>query len=303
VSPTPSAPRRGGAHAPGQAPGLEAAAVADGTPADPAGARPAGRLRRWAPVTVLMTAVILATAGCQSTTFTRLGLPVPVTRQGEVVVTLWRGSWIAAFGVGAVVWGMILWAVIFHRKRSDRPPRQVRYNLPIEIMYTVVPFIMVGVFFFFTARDEDFINKLPPRPDVTVNVTGYQWSWQFQYPGFKVPGSPTGVVTEQGAPWPGRLPTLVIPENRTVRFNLVSLDVVHSFWIVPFEFKRDVVPGHPNHFQVTPIKTGSFIGRCTELCGVFHSRMLFTVKIVTPAQFQQWISAQQQLQQKSAGGA
>ena len=277
--------------------------MADGTPAGPAGARPAGRLRRWAPVTVLMTAVIVATAGCQSTTFTRLGLPVPVTKQGEVVVTLWRGSWIAAFGVGAVVWGMILWAVIFHRKRSDRPPRQVRYNLPIEIMYTVVPFIMVGVFFFFTARDENFINKLPPRPDVTVNVTGYQWSWQFQYPGFRVPRSPTGVVTEQGAPWPGRLPTLVIPENRTVRFNLVSLDVVHSFWIVPFEFKRDVIPGHPNHFEVTPIRTGSFTGHCTELCGVYHSRMLFTVKIVTPAQFQQWISAQQQLQQKSAGGA
>ena len=277
--------------------------MADGGPARPAGARPAGRLRRWAPVTVLMTAVILGTAGCQSTTFTRLGLPVPVTKQGEVVVTLWRGSWIAAFGVGAVVWGMILWAVIFHRKRSDRPPRQVRYNLPIEIMYTVVPFIMVGVFFFFTARDENFINKMPSRPDVTVTVTGYQWSWQFQYPGFKVPGSTAGVVTEQGAPWPGRLPTLVIPENRTVRFNLVSLDVVHSFWIVPFEFKRDVVPGHPNHFEVTPIRTGTFIGRCTELCGVYHSRMLFTVKIVTPAQFQRWISAQQQLQQKSAGSA
>jgi cytochrome c oxidase subunit 2 len=277
--------------------------VADGGPARPAGARPAGRLRRWAPVTVLMTAVILGTAGCQSTTFTRLGLPVPVTKQGEVVVTLWRGSWIAAFGVGAVVWGMILWAVIFHRKRSDRPPRQVRYNLPIEIMYTVVPFIMVGVFFFFTARDENFINAMPSRPDVTVTVTGYQWSWQFQYPGFKVPGSTAGVVTEQGAPWPGRMPTLVIPENRTVRFNLVSLDVVHSFWIVPFEFKRDVVPGHPNHFAVTPIRTGTFTGRCTELCGVYHSRMLFTVKIVTPAQFQRWISAQQQLQQKSAGSA
>jgi cytochrome c oxidase subunit 2 len=277
--------------------------VADGGPARPAGARPAGRLRRWAPVTVLMTAVILGTAGCQSTTFSRLGLPVPVTKQGEVVVTLWRGSWIAAFGVGAVVWGMILWAVIFHRKRSDRPPRQVRYNLPIEIMYTVVPFIMVGVFFFFTARDENFINAMPSRPDVTVTVTGYQWSWQFQYPGFKVPGSTAGVVTEQGAPWPGRMPTLVIPENRTVRFNLVSLDVVHSFWIVPFEFKRDVVPGHPNHFAVTPIRTGTFTGRCTELCGVYHSRMLFTVKIVTPAQFQRWISAQQQLQQKSAGSA
>ena len=251
---------------------------------------------------VLLGAVVLGTAGCQSTTFTRLGLPVPVTKQGEVVVTLWRGSWIAAFAVGAVVWGMILWAVIFHRKKSDRPPRQVRYNLPIEIMYTVVPFIMVGVFFFFTARDENYINKLPPHPDVTVNVTGWQWSWQFQYPQYSTPGSGTGMVTEQGQPWPGRLPLLVIPENETVRFNLVSIDVVHSFWIVPFEFKRDVIPGHPNHFEVTPIKTGTFIGRCTELCGVYHSRMLFRVKIVTPAQFRTWISAQQHAQ-SSAGGA
>ena len=125
--------------------------------------QPAG-YAAWVLRSVLLGAVVLGTAGCQSTTFTRLGLPVPVTRQGEVVVTLWRGSWIAAFAVGAVVWGMILWAVIFHRKRSDRPPRQVRYNLPIEIMYTVVPFIMVGVFFFFTARDENYINKLPPQP-------------------------------------------------------------------------------------------------------------------------------------------
>jgi cytochrome c oxidase subunit 2 len=252
---------------------------------------------------VLLAAVLMATAGCQSTTFTRLGLPVPVTRQGEVVVTLWRGSWIAALCVGAVVWGAILWAVIFHRKRTDAVPRQVRYNLPIEIMYTVIPFIMVGVFFFFTARDENYIDKLPPHPDVTVTVYGYQWSWEFQYPGYKVPGSASGVVSETGVPWPGRLPTLEIPTNRTVRFNLVSLDVVHSFWIVPFEFKRDVIPGHPNHFEVTPIKTGTFIGRCTELCGVYHSRMLFKVRIVSPAQFQTWISAQQHSQQKSAGGA
>ena len=71
-----------------------------------------------------------------------------------------------------------------------------------------------------------------------------------------------------------------------MRFNLTSTDVIHSFWIVPFEFKRDVIPDHPNHFEVTPTKTGTFIGRCTELCGLYHSRMLFRVKIVTPAQFQ-----------------
>jgi cytochrome c oxidase subunit 2 len=186
-------------------------------------------------------------------------------------------------------------------------PHQVRYNLPIEMLYTVVPFIMVGILFFFTARDENFIDKLSAHPDLQVTVIGSQWSWQFQYPGYKVPGSAPGDVTMNGEQWSpqtgnSQLPVLVIPDNETVRFNLVSTDVIHSFWIVPFEFKRDVIPGHPNHFEVTPTRTGNWIGRCTELCGLYHSRMLFKVRIVTPAQFSVWIHAQQAAQQK-AGGA
>ena len=152
-----------------------------------------------------------------------------------------------------MVWGGILWAVIFHRKRGDQLPQQVRYNLPIEILYTVLPFIMVGVIFYFTARDENYITKLP-HPAVVVDVTGFQWSWQFQYPHYHVtpPGGPTSVVTENGAMWnPGaatqNLPQLVIPENEPVQFNLTSIDVIHAFWVVPFEFKRDVIPGSPNN--------------------------------------------------------
>jgi cytochrome c oxidase subunit 2 len=264
------------------------------------------------PLAAVLAVLLPAMAGCASSEFTRLAMPVPVTKQGQVTLTLWQGSWVAAFAVGLVVWGLILWAIIFHRKSrgrpADGPPAQVRYNLPIEMLYTVVPFIMVGVLFFFTARDENYIDKLSPRPDVIVNVTGFQWSWQFQYPQYQVPGSVTRDVTMNGEPWqPGQgtqgLPELVIPTNETVRFNLTSTDVIHSFWIVPFEFKRDVIPGHPNHFEVTPVKTGMFIGRCTELCGLYHSRMLFIVKIVTPSQFRLWISGQQTAQQKAAGSA
>ena len=265
-----------------------------------------GRLARRA---ALLALLAVGTTGCTSNAFTRLGWPEPVTRQGQVALTLWQGSWVAAWLVGAVVWGLIVWAIIFHRKkRATAPaPHQVRYNLPIEMLYTVVPFIMVGVLFFFTARDENYIDRLSAHPNVTVNVIGYQWSWQFQYPGYKVPGSATGFVTMNGVSWSpetgnSQLPVLVIPKDRTVRFNLVSTDVIHSFWIVPFEFKRDLIPGHPNHFEVYPTKTWSGIGHCTELCGLYHSRMLFKVRIVTPAQFSLWIHAQQAAQQK-AGGA
>jgi cytochrome c oxidase subunit 2 len=258
-------------------------------------------LRRVVPLAAMLAAVVAGTAGCASNAFTRMGFPVPVTKQGEVALTLWQGSWAAAWAVGAVVWGLILWAIIFHRKRTDRPPYQVRYNLPIEMLYTVVPFIMIGVLFYFTARDENYINKLSASPDVVVNVVGYQWSWQFQFPQYQVPGSVTRYVTVNGLPWtpgstPRQLPQLVIPTNETVRFNLTSRDVIHAFWIVPFEFKRDVMPGHPNHFEVTPTRTGTFIGRCTELCGLYHSRMLFQVRIVTPVQFRQWIAAQKAAQ-------
>ncbi len=133
---------------------------------------PARSGRRLTLLAAVLGLVLLATTGCQYNAFTRLGMPKPVTAQGKVTLTLWQGSWIAAWAVGIVVWGLIIWAVIFYRKRSDRVPYQVRYNLPIELLYTVVPFIMVGVLFFFTARDENFIDKTSAHPDLIVNVTG-----------------------------------------------------------------------------------------------------------------------------------
>ncbi len=266
------------------------------------------RPRRKLPLAVLLVGLAMVTTGCTSNAFTRMGLPVPDTKQGAVVLTMWQGSWIAAWAVGIVVWGGILWAIAFHRKRGGPLPQQVRYNLPIEILYTVLPFIMVGVLFYFTARDENYIDKVPKHSQVVVNVIGSQWTWEFQYKDFKVPGpnGSTSLVTETGAMWNPdasvqHLPLLEIPEHETVKFNLTSVDVIHAFWVVPFEFKRDVVPGFANHFAITATKTGQFIGRCTELCGVFHSRMLFRIKIVTPAQFQTWIHAQQALQSSSGG--
>jgi cytochrome c oxidase subunit 2 len=159
---------------------------------------------------------------------------------------------------------------------------------------------MVAVLFYFTARDENYVDATSSHPDVVVNVTGFQWSWSFAYPQYKVPGSSAGDVTLIGQPYPGPLPTLVIPEHETVKFTLNSTDVVHSFWVPVFLFKRDVIPDHTNYFQVTATKTGTFIGRCTELCGVYHSLMLFKVQVVTPQQFRTIMAAKQAQQQ--AGG-
>jgi cytochrome c oxidase subunit 2 len=247
-----------------------------------------------------LAVMLLALTGCANDTFTRFGFPDPVTQQGKVVISLWQGSWIAGLLVGAVVWGLILWAVIFHRKRGDKLPPQVRYNMPIEILYTVIPFVLIAVLFYYTAKDENTIDALPAHPAVTVNVVGFQWSWEFNYP--------SSGVTEDGEMWQPNLPAsqqhlpvLEIPEGETVQFNLTSPDVIHAFWVPEFLFKRDVIPGHPNHFSIKATQTGTFIGHCSELCGVYHSRMLFTLKIVTPSQYQTWIAQQKALQSTSAG--
>ena len=105
------------------------------------------------------------------------------TNQTGRIISLWNGSWIAAWLVGALVWGLILWCVVAYRRRRNDVgfPTQIRYNLPLEILYTVVPLMMIAVLFFFTARDEAAIADVSAKPDVTINVVGKQWAWDFNY--------------------------------------------------------------------------------------------------------------------------
>ncbi|HEU5035185.1 MAG TPA: cytochrome c oxidase subunit II [Mycobacteriales bacterium] len=213
--------------------------------------------------------------------WTRGGWPSPVTEQGQKVLGVWRGSLITAMCVGAFVIGLILWsAVFFRRKGVGYMPRQVRYNLPIEVLYTVVPVIMVAILFYFTALRENDEDKFSAHPDLRIQVVGFQWAWQFNYlnDGLSITGRP------------GDYPQLVIPVGEKIRFYETSPDVIHSFWVIPFLFKRDVVPGHPNSFEVTVTKQGTFDGKCTEYCGVDHDRMLFTVKAVSKSAYQAWLA-------------
>ena len=228
-------------------------------------------------MTAALVLVVLGLTGCANNQFTRIGFPNPITEQGKTVITIWQGSWIAGMAVGILVWGMILWAVIFHRKRSDRLPPQARYNMPIEIMYTAVPFVLIAILFYYTAKDENYLDAVSAKPDVQVNVLGFQWSWQFNYPQYHVTN--TGNMYGEGP-----LPVLEIPTGETVQFNLTS---------------QDVIPGHPNHFTITATKTGTYTGHCSELCGLYHAKMLFTLKVVTPQQFQAYMAAQRAAQNSS----
>jgi len=228
---------------------------------------------------------LLLTTGCSARdayekTF-NLGFPEPITDQAERIQNLWVGSVAAATVVGIFVWGLIFYAVLRFRKNSDELPRQVRYNLPIEVLYTVVPFVIIAVLFFYTAVDENYVNKVEKDPDVVINIVGFQWNWQFNYSdaGVRVTGSP-----QQPA-------QMVLPINRRIRFIETSPDVIHSWFVPSFLFKRDVVPGRANSFEVTIRKTGTFIGRCAEFCGEKHDRMNFSVRTVEPAEYDAYIAA------------
>lgn len=229
---------------------------------------------------------ILALAGCSSETtgeWKRLAMPDPVTVQGESTLDLWRGAWIAALVTGVIVWGLIAWVVVRYRRRSDDEiPVQTRYNLPLEIFYTIAPVMMVIVFFAHTVRVQNIVLDEDPEPDQIVQVVGQQWSWTFNYP------LPDGrFAYEIGTA--SYIPTLVLPVDEVTRFQLTSPDVIHDFGVPGFLIKMDVIPGRTNSFQVTPKRTGTFAGKCYELCGVYHSRMLFNVKIVSPADYDAYL--------------
>ncbi|MDP9398113.1 MAG: cytochrome c oxidase subunit II [Actinomycetota bacterium] len=235
----------------------------------------------------------LVLAGCSQEAqdqWKNLSLPEGVTQESHLVEQLWRGSWITALVVGVVVWGLIaLCCILFRRRRHERGfPPQVRYNVPIEVLYTALPFIIITVLFFFTARDETKLLQLSSQPPVhQVNVVGFRWGWDFNYK--PVPGSPVPAagVYEHGIP--AEPSTLVLPRGEKVRFILEARDVIHSFWVPAFLFKLDVIPGRENVFEVTPEKLGTYAGKCAELCGLDHARMLFNVQVVEPAEYRAYL--------------
>jgi cytochrome c oxidase subunit 2 len=189
-----------------------------------------------------------------------------------------------------VVWALIGYACVkFRRRKDDEVPVQTRYNLPIEILYTVAPVIMVLVFFYFTVvtqnetlAEASETSGSADRADHTVTVVGQQWSWTFNYDKDEALDGRTTVY--EGGTTADR-PTLYLPVNKSVEIRLNSPDVIHSFWVPAFLFKMDVIPGRDNTFSFTPTREGTFIGRCAELCGVYHSRMLFDVAVVSEADY------------------
>ena len=151
------------------------------------------------------------------------------------------------------------------------------HNTPLEIAWTVAPLLLVVGLFAYTYHIEAGVEALAADPPVAVTVNGFRWGWTFAYA-----GGPTISGTSQHPP------EMVLPAGQTAAIAVTSSDVIHSFWIPDMLFKRDAVPGRVSTFDLTPTKPGTYLGRCGEFCGLNHALMTFTVRVVSPDEYERW---------------
>ncbi|HWK77989.1 cytochrome c oxidase subunit II [Microbacterium sp.] len=264
---------------------------------------PSKRRLRWVAVPVGIAAAV-ALAGCSPTELHGF-LPgfvedgTAATNQTDRVASLWVNSWIVLLAVGVITWGLMGWAAIAYRRRKGQTglPVQMRYNMPIEIFYTVIPLILVMGMFFFTARDQAEIEtQWGDDADVEITAIGKQWAFDFMYAGEDDDLSDAvwtmGIQAQpdaQGNVDKEELPTLVLPVDQKVHISLQSRDVIHSFWIIDFLYKKDMYIGKDNSWSFIPTRVGEYDGKCAELCGEYHSMMLFNVKVVEQDEYDAYL--------------
>ena len=254
---------------------------------------------------VSLTTLLVACSGAKLPTGNEPGsepapgiTPVaPVSTSGEATLNLYVITFVIAIIVFFLVEGLLLFISFRFRRRKgdDELPKQTHGNNLLEILWTIVPALTVTALFVgvvVTLNQEEAISA---NPALTIDVTGFQWQWTFAYPdqGLKFTG--TG---RDG-------PVMALPVNETVHIRLHAADVIHSFYVPQFLYKKDVVPGRTNEFDVVVQQVGTFAGQCAEFCGIGHADMHFTVQAMSPPDFQTWVAQQQALESAapSPGGS
>ena len=261
--------------------------------------RTVSRRRRTLTLSALGGAALLALTGCSAELnqqvrngFMPVGDSAP-TDNAQAILDLWVGSWIAAMAVGLVTWGLMLWCMIAYRRRKNEVgyPRQVAYHLPLEIFYTFVPIALVVTLFVFSERVLADITPRHDNPDTTIQVIGKQWAWDFNYTDDDVyySGTQAHLNTDGSEGVEDTLPTLYLPADSDIELEITSRDVIHSFWVPAFLEKMDMIPNQTNYLSFTTGDEGTFQGKCAELCGTYHSRMLFNVKVVSQDEYQDYL--------------
>jgi cytochrome c oxidase subunit II len=220
---------------------------------------------------LVLAALPLLTAGCA---------PAGVTTEGRAAHDAYNVFLIAAVVVFGVVAIWLLWSVVAYRRRDDELPKQTHGNAKLELLWTGIPLALVLFLFVVTVRAQHIVLSDPPSR-VTIDVTAFQWSWQFDYEGSDM----------QVVGGPGHVPEMVVPVGVPIHLKLRSSDVVHSFYVPRALFKRQAIPGITNEFDMNFQRVGIYHGQCAQFCGLAHDQMLFRVKVVSQDQFDRFLTS------------
>ena len=245
-------------------------------------------LRAFVPLLLLLTAILAV--GC--TQWADPNLPqttvFPKSDLNHGIVDLYVLIFWMAVVVFVGVEGFLLYAIVRFRRRSDNQmPTQTHGNTTLEIMWTILPAIVLLVIAVPTIPTIFAYDTIPTNPGQRVQVIGHQWWWEFRYPDL-------GVSTAN---------EFHLPINQTAVFDLHSADVIHSFWIPQMGGKRDVVPARTNQLWFTPQETGDYPGQCVEFCGTQHANMRMRLIVDTPEAFQAWVQQQKATAAQASGAA
>lgn len=183
--------------------------------------------------------------------------------------------------VAALVFGLVLFALVRYRRRGDDYPRTKDKHTVGESIYALVLTAIAVTLVTLTFRTEHKTDAVAASGGLRVDIVAFQWQWRFGYPDY---GKTVLGTTEH-------VPTLVLPVGTVVRFDGVSRDVIHSFWVPAAKFKRDEFPKQHTKFDLSFDRVGTYIGRCAEFCGLRHTNMSFFVRVVPRDAFQRWVNS------------
>lgn len=199
-------------------------------------------------------------------------------------------------GITLLVLGLLIWVMVRYNKRANPVPAKFSHNTVVEVIWTLVPVLILVFISIFSFKLLFAYNDMP-KPDLTVKATGYQWYWGYEYPDQKISEYISNILPEDEAKAkdvPYRLAAtepLVIPVNKTVRVLVTGADVIHAFAVPSFGVIIDAVPGRVNETWIKADRVGTFYGQCRELCGVDHAFMPIEVHVVSQADFDAWVAS------------
>jgi len=204
--------------------------------------------------------------------------------------------WVIA-AISAFVLVLLLICIVRFNARANPTPSRTTHNTPIEILWTIVPVIILAAIAVPSFRLL-FVQLDVPKPDLTVKVTGKQWFWSYAYPDSKFEFD--SLMVQEKDLKPGQLRLLavdnemVVPVNKVVHVLVTGADVIHSFTVPSFGIRIDAVPGRLNETWFKATTEGVFYGQCSELCGKDHSFMPIAVRVVNESEFNTWLTSAKQ---------